>query len=205
MPTSDKIDLPFARLSFPRLTKAKAFEEGQEPRYEASFLLDPTHPGHKKVIAQIEAVGEQIAKEHWNGKVPKDLKLCYGHDGNGKEYDGYDGMFVLSSAKKESDGRVTIVDANNNPVQPGDEGFPYAGCYVHATISLWTNQHDKGGKRIQANLRAIKFLKDGPAFSGVAPVDADNEFGDEYDDDFSDFNTGVADDPLSDDDDDPLA
>ena len=204
MPTSEKIDLPFARLSFPRLTKAKAFEEGQEPRYEASFLLDPTHAGHKKVIAKIEAVAEEICKEHWGGKVPKDVQYCFGHDGNGKEYDGYDGMFVLSSNKKESDGRVTILDSNENQVQPGDDEFPYAGCYVYGTISLWTNQHPKGGKRVQANLRGIKFLKDGAAFSGVAPIDPETEFED-YGDDFSDFDTGVSDgeDPLADDD--PLA
>jgi hypothetical protein len=206
MPTSDVISLPFARLSFPRLTKAKAFEEGQDPRYEASFLLDPTHKGHAKVIAEIRKVAAEVAKEHWNGKVPKDLKPCFGDDGHGKEYDGYEGMFVISTNKKESDGRPLVVDSEGNPVQPGDSEFPYAGCYVLGTISLWTNEHAKGGKRVQANLRGIKFLKDGAAFSGVAPVDADNEFGD-YGDDFSDFNTGGADDPLADDndDDDPLA
>ncbi len=46
MPTADKITLPFARLSFAKLNRARAFEEGQEPRYEGSFLLDPRHKGH---------------------------------------------------------------------------------------------------------------------------------------------------------------
>lgn len=211
MPTSEKITIPFARLSFPKLVKARAFEEGQEPRYEASFLLDPTHPGHAKTIKLIKETAATICKEHWNGKVPRDLKPCFGNDGMGKEYDGYPGMFVLSSNKKQSDGRVLILDGNGNPVEAGEPGFPYGGCYVHATISLWTNEHPKGGKRVQANLRAIKFAKDGEPFSSVAPVDADNEFED-YGDDFADMEPVAGaggDDPLADDplggDDDPLA
>ena len=202
MPTGEKMTLPFARLSFAKLNRARAFEEGQEPRYEASFLMDPTHAGHAKVIKAIKLEAVKLAREHWNGKVPKDLKLCFGDDGNGKEYDGYEGMFVLASNKKQDDGRVLIVDGDGNPVQPGDDGWPYSGCYVHATISLWTNQHEKGGKRINANLRAIKFAKDGEPFSQHGAVDADNEF-DDYGSDFSDFESD--DDPLADGEDDPLA
>jgi len=201
MPTSEKISLPYARLSFPKLSKARKYDDDGEARYEASFLLDPTHKGHAKVIAQIKEVADRVAKEHWGGKVPKGLKPCFGDDGNGKEYDGYDGMFVLSSAKNESDGRVLVVDRDGNPVEVGDEQYPYAGCFVEGTISLWTNDHPKGGKRINANLRGVRFLKDGEAFSSVTPINADEEFED-LGDDFSDFEGD--DDPLSDDDD-PLA
>ena len=209
MPTSEKITIPFARLSFAKLVKARAFEEGQPERYEASFLLDPTHPGHQKTIATIKATARKICEEHWNGKVPGDLKPCFGNNGMGKEYDGYEGMFVIQSNKKQEDGRVLLLDANGNPVEAGDPQFPYSGCYVHATISLWTHEHPKGGKRVQANLRAIKFAKDGAAFSSVAPVDAENEFED-YGDDFADLAADTASDPLADDPldtggDDPLA
>lgn len=201
MPTGEKMTLPFVRTSFLKLVKARAFEEGQEPRFEASFLMDPTHKGHLRIINMIKAEAEKLAKEHWNGKVPKDLQYCFGDDGNGKEYEGYEGMFVIATNKKAEEGRVTIVDADGNPVQVGDVGWPYSGCYAHATISLWTNHHAKGGKRILANLRAIKFARDGEPFSAQAPVDMDNEF-DDYGDDFSDFQGGT-DDPLAEDD--PLA
>jgi hypothetical protein len=55
-----------------------------------------------------------------------------------------------------------------------DDGVLYSGCYVNMTVTLWT-QDNEYGKRVNANLRAVQFVKDGEAF-GVAPVDAEEEF-----------------------------
>lgn len=198
MPTSDKINLPRVRLSFPRLVTAKAFEEGQEERFEATFLLDPSNKLHVPVIKTISKTGEKIAKEHWGTKyesVRKKLasQRCFGMaDNDGKIYDGYEGMFYIATHKRASDGRPLVVNRKGDPVQAGDEDFPYAGCYVNATISLWTNHHPKGGPRIISNLRAIQFAADGEPFSAAAVVDAESEF-EEFDNDFDD-------DPLDDDD-----
>ena len=191
MPTSRVIKLPGVRLSFARLDTAKSFEEGDDARYEATFLLDPTHAVHAKTIKEIKSVAGEIIKEHWGGKIPKGMNYCFGK-GDDKEYDGYAGMFYIASAKKENRGRVVIVDKDKSPLQPGDENFPYSGCYVHASITLWTNEHKKGGKRVSANLRAIQFFKNGEAFSGEIPVDTDSEFDDQFDDQFDDL--GIDDD-----------
>ena len=51
--TSEKIPLTNVRLSFPALDKPKAFKEGIEPKFEASFLLDPTNKDHAAAIAKI--------------------------------------------------------------------------------------------------------------------------------------------------------
>ena len=189
MPTSDKIKLQNVRLSFPRLFVPRAFNPGQDPRYEASFLLDPSDKNHAATIKEIEAVADEIAKEMWPKKIPAALARCYGlanEDAKKSEYDGYEDMFFISTSATQNTPPL-IVDAGRNPliIENGVEPkIPYAGCYVTASITLWT-QDNQFGKRINANLRAVQFKKDGEAFSGVKPVDIDDEL-DDFDEDDDD-------------------
>lgn len=169
MATSDVIHLKKVRLSFPRLFKPKAFRPGQDPRFEATFLLDPSNKEHAALVKKLKETAKAIALETFNGKLPKDLKVCIG-DGNKKDYDGYEGMIYLSTSNKT---RPTVVDRNRAPLAESD-GKPYAGCIVNASVTLW-GMNNEFGKRINANLRGIQFVEDGEAF-GMKPVDADEEF-----------------------------
>lgn len=188
--TSQKITLHNVRLSFARLFTPKAFREGQKERFEGSFLLDPSSPVHQKDIKNIQAAALGVIKAKFNGKIPKGLDLCFGYaDGDPitvgpnkytnkpKEYDGYEGMVFLSSANTTA---PKVVLGQRDP-QTGkfeqvseESGIVYSGCYVNATITLWA-QDNEYGKRVNANLRAVQFVRDGEAF-GVAPVNADEEF-----------------------------
>ena len=64
--------------------------------------------------------------------------------------------------------------ATTEPVQEGDQQAPYSGCYVYGSITLWL-QNNSYGKKINANLRAVQFERDGEAF-GMKPVNAEDEF-----------------------------
>jgi Protein of unknown function (DUF2815) len=171
-PTSNAIKLGSGtnpvRLSFARLFNAKPFAPGQTPRFEASFLLDPSNKEHAATIATIKEEAKKLVIGA--GLNPKDFKLCFG-PGEQKSYDGYEGMFFVTSANTT---RPTVVDRNRNPVAESDAQAPYSGSYVIGSVTLWL-QNNAYGKRINANLRAVQFVKDGPAF-GVAPVKADEEF-----------------------------
>lgn len=172
-PTSEVLKLGTAsspaRLSFAdKLYKAKSFSPDQEAKYQSSFLLDPTNKEHAAQIAAVKkAAIDLIQGEKLD---PKDFKLCFGK-GDDKKYDGYAGMiyFVASNSV-----RPTVVNRRNNPVVEGDPQAPYSGCYVIGSITLWL-QNNKWGKRINANLRAVQFVKDGQAF-GAQAVNADEEF-----------------------------
>lgn len=192
MATSEVIKLPNARLSFARLFKAKAFREGQDARFEGTFLLDPSNKTHAAKIKEILAQAEGVIKEKFNGKIPKKLKFGFGY-ANGddfkignvsfhsepKDYDGYEDMFYVSTSNKT---RPTVVDRHRTPLTEED-GKPYSGCYVNGSITLWS-QDNEYGQRVNGNLRAVQFVKDGEAF-GVKPVDAEEEF-DEIEDDIDD-------------------
>lgn len=171
--TSEVIKLTNVRLSFPRLFQPKSFRPGQDPRYEATFLLDPSDKAHAEHIKQIKAEANKILKAKYGDKIPNSIKenLCFG-SGDKKDYDGYAGMFYLSASNKT---RPVVVDQKRNPLT-ADDGKPYAGCYVNASVTLWVMDNEFG-KRVNANLRGVQFYKDGEAF-GVKPVDAEEEFED---------------------------
>lgn len=189
--TSDPIKLKNVRLSFARLFQPKAFREGQPKRYEGSFLLDPSDKMHQDQVKQIRKAALGVIKAKFNGKVPGDLDLCFGYsDGDTpiilaenkyrnkpKTYDGYEGMIYISSANTT---QPKVVGRHKDPktgkfaLLEESSGIVYSGCYVNATITLWA-QDNEYGKRVNANLRAVQFVRDGDAF-GVAPVDADDEF-----------------------------
>lgn len=201
--TSAKIHLMCVRLSFAHLWTAKAFREGQPARFEGAFLMDPSDPAHIATLGEVQDAALGVIKAKFNGKVPADLDLCFGYsDGETpiliankkyrnkvKEYDGYEGMIYLTSANKTA---PKVVNRQRNPdTGKFDQvseasGIVYSGCYVNATVTLWA-QDNEFGKRVNANLRAVQYVKPGEAF-GVAPVDADDEF-EEVEGDFEDNNS----------------
>lgn len=152
------------RLAFPNIWKASAPKGGGEEAFSASFLAPPTH----KQIKEVKAALLSLAKEKWGAKgesMYKTLestgKLCL-HDGDSKaEYEGFEGNLFISSRSKT---RPSVFDQQRNDLTQAD-GKPYSGCFVNASIELWAQDNDFG-KRINAQLRGVQFLRDGDAFAG---------------------------------------
>ena len=168
-----RIMLRDVRLSFPNLFEPTTVGGEGQPRYSAMLILTPDHPQ----MAEIKAKMKAVAKEKWGAKadatyvqLEKTDKLAL-HDGDTKaQYDGVGGNFFISAAAQEN-ARPTVIDANKSPLTVRD-GKPYAGCYVNASLDLWP-QDNKYGKRINAQLRGVQFLRDGDAFSAGRPADSD--------------------------------
>lgn len=186
--TSEKIHLDVCRLSFPVLWTPRSFAPGQPPKFQATFLLDPSDKSHAKAIKQIKKEAKRIVIEDF-GEAPKGLKKCYGlakdHDKK-KEYDGYEDMFYIATSNER---RPTLVDKKRKGLDEVDgPTLLYAGAYVNTVITLWTQDHPVGGKGVNANLRIVQFCKNGEAF-GAGPASADDELKDvdiEDDDDDAD-------------------
>lgn len=158
-----KLMLQNVRLSFPSLFKRSVFD-GQEGKYEATFLIDKDDTKTKKAIDNAIAVAIAAAKI----KVPED-KRCL-KDGDDSEYDGYEGTWSLKGSNTK---RPTIIGRDKAPVTEDDE-IIYAGCYVNAVVDFWV-QNNKFGKRVNANVYGVQFLKDGARF-GMGPIDVTDDF-----------------------------
>lgn len=195
-PTSEVIRLQNVRLSFARLFKPEPFEEGGVKTFQATFLLDPSDEKQAAKIKEIISAGKALVAEAFGKKATlKDLKgICFGKgDKLPTVYEGYEGMFYVRTANTT---RPAVANRKGEPVAEEDgTEVPYSGCYVNGTLTLWI-QNNKFGKRINANLRGVQFVRDGEAF-GQAPISAEEEFdalednspadsSDDFGDDFDD-------------------
>jgi hypothetical protein len=168
-----RILLRDVRLAFPSLWKATTPKGGGEAAFSASFIMPKTH----KQIAELKTAFKTLAKETWAAKgdaVLKALeaadKLCL-HDGDSKvDYDGFEGNLYVSTRSKI---RPSMFDGQRQELNEAD-GKPYSGCYVNGSIDIWA-QDNAYGKRINAQLRGVQFLRDGDAFAGGGQAaDADD-------------------------------
>lgn len=168
-----KLMLTNVRLAFPQLFKPVTFDGTGEPSYSASLLMGPDH-------AQLDAIREAqelVGAEKWGAKwaaVKKELvakdKMAL-HDGDTKSgLDGFSGNFFVATRAKVS-ARPTVIDRNKTPLTEAD-GRPYGGCYVNCSIELWA-QDNAYGKRINAQVRGVQFLRDGDSFGGGVPANSD--------------------------------
>ena len=171
---SERIVLKNVRLSFPSLFHKASFD-GNEGKYEATFLISKEDEAtYKKLKAVIDAKMKEAKI-----KVPSD-RICL-KDGDEVDYDGYAGTWSLKASTKK---RPQLFDRDKTPIAEEDEKL-YAGCYVNASIDFWV-QNNNYGKRVNSNLFAVQFFKDGEAF-GTGAVDASDDFddlGDDFEDDF---------------------
>jgi len=199
-PTSDPITF-FARGRFMVLDEPKAFEQGQDPRWEATFILDPTDAKQAAGIKQVLETAATLAKAHY-GKVPlkiKELAVKFipgtpaidynkpenkadeikvqfidGDEEKYKDYAGYKGMFIIPSHNKKL--RPDVVNRLGAKVKKGEPQYPYDGCNVRGSITLWLQSGEterKYGRRVGINLRGVQFVSDNQAFTQDA---IDDEF-----------------------------
>jgi hypothetical protein len=160
------------RLSYPHLFKkwAKDGDDKDKAKFSAKFLLPKdTH------AADIKAINQHIVammQEAFKGRIPND-KLCH-RNGADLGRDDFEPYWVLSASESV---RPTVVNKDRSPIAEEDD-IVYAGCYVNVTVRFWA-QNNKFGKRINANLVAVQFVKDGERFSDRPQVDVDELFEDE--------------------------
>lgn len=168
---SARIQLKNVRLSFPSLFHRESFD-GKEGKFAATFLINKEDT---KTIGAINSAIEAALAEA-KIKVAKD-KICL-RDGDDSEYEGYAGHMSIKAATNK---RPTLINRDKTPISE-DDGILYAGCYVNAIIDVWV-QNNGFGKRVNANLHGVQFVRDGASFVSGS-VDVTDEF-----DSFDDFDT----------------
>jgi hypothetical protein len=164
-----------ARLAFPSIWKPSAPAGGGDEAFGAAFIIAKNHPQ----VTELKRAMQSLAKEKWGAAKFEAIyrameagdKLCL-HNGDTKaDYDGYAGALFINSRARV---RPSVFDGQRNELVEAD-GKPYAGCYVNASLELWA-QDNQFGKRINAQLRGVQFLRDGDAFGAGAAAASADEF-----------------------------
>lgn len=157
--------------TFPDLFVPKQFEGAGDFKYKAGFVIEAGSENKTAVDAAIQAA----AVGKWGAKAPAVLKGCEGQkkefcfiDGARLDRPEYEGMWVLSSVRRQKDGAPKVIDQRKEVLTVQD-GKPYPGCYVNAKVQLWA-QDNAFGKAIRCTLMTVQFAKDGEAFSGAGPA-----------------------------------
>lgn len=180
-----KIKLNNVRLAFPSLFEAKTVNGEGDPRFSAVFLIDAKDPQLDTIRSTLKKAAQEKWGEKWEAvytQLEKQLKICL-HDGDEKaDYEGFPGNFFLNAANKV---RPTVIDRDRSALVQSD-GRPYAGCYVNAVVDVWAMDNNFG-KRINASLSGVQFLRDGDAFAGGGVASAS---------DFDDISEGADADAL---------
>jgi hypothetical protein len=159
-----KIKLNNVRLSFASLFKKATFG-GEETKFEGTFLIDKDDQAD--TIAEINTAIAAMLKEK-KAKLSPD-RICL-KDGDEIDYDGYAGHMSIKASNAK---RPIVIDRDKSPLVE-DDGKPYSGCYVNAIVELWF-QDNTWGKRVNANLLAVQFVRDGEPFGdGGAGASADD-------------------------------
>jgi hypothetical protein len=180
MANSIKLVTPVAIMSFPTLYVARAFAEGQEPKYSA--MLGFTPEADMKALKQ--AVGA-VAKEKWGDRAKQILKNnnpFRDHDAEveaGQTKDkGFPAGTVFFNARSKNppavvartagpDGRPVVIDeAVASTAGPYEI---YGGVMVKAYVSVYA--YDTAGNRgIGFGLEGVQRWEDGERLDGRAAV-----------------------------------
>ena len=151
---------------------ARAAKAGDKEKYGAAFLFPSTHPCVKELSAAII----RSAKAKWADKADEMLKMLKAadrlpvHNGDAKATSaGYAGNYFINAGNTI---RPLVLDGNKAPLTVAD-GKPYSGCYVNAIVEIWAqdNQH---GKRVNASLLGVQFVRDGEKLAGGSVATADD-------------------------------
>lgn len=144
------------------------------PAFSASFLFPRDH---KSVQTLVNAM-VHAARSKWGpqGDAVYQALMAGGRiclrDGNAKpDIAGYPGNLFVSARTPTM---PLVIDQNRQPLTQAS-GKPYSGCYVNASIAIWAQQNQHG-RRINAQLRGVQFVRDGEPLAGGSPASAD-EFG----------------------------
>jgi hypothetical protein len=198
---SDPVRLAFAHVFDKRPGMTNDNGSKSPDKFEATFILHPGGENDKKLQAAIAAVAKEKYGDNW-----ADIYTEFGDDQKGRRkgnlktmddgsaYDGFADNFYVT-AKNEA--RPGVFSLDNSHVAAGDDGAPYAGCYVHGEIDVWALNKKGFKKRIVSDLLGIRKAADGDAFSAGAPPSRADSFADLSVEDSGESEDGAAEAPAS--------
>ena len=186
-----KVMLKDTTMAFPAIFEPEAIGDGS-PAYGAKFVVDPKN---KALVKELDDAIETVAKAKWKDDYKDVLavleeekrlafsKSPYKNKKTGKVYDGFEGMYSIST--RSEDTRPTAVARDGKTHLTKADGKIYSGVKVHASLEFWA-QDNTYGRRVNCTLRGVMYAGEGTRFGGTSPASLD-EFSDFASDEVEDF------------------
>lgn len=176
---SKKVMLRNVRLSYEHIFTPTKFDESQDAKYSATFIIPKNHPDLPTVKkAYFEAGQEAFASDFTGTAWPRGF-TCSLKDADvetnslgevlAEKNPDYKGCFILEA---NSTRRPLTIDRNKAAVTE-DDGIIYSGCYVNASLAAAGYTYGKVKKGVKCYLNGVQFVKDGERFGADASADFD--------------------------------
>lgn len=177
---STKVVTGKVRFSFVNVFEARAFGEGQTPKFSVMLLIPKSDVGTiTRIKKAIDAAAQKGISTKFGGKLPAVLKTTLkdadkdtDQDGEifAEKWDYTAGHYIINVSSKN---QPQIVDAECNPIINPTEF--YSGCYGRASINFFP-YNNNGNKGISAGLNNLQKLEDGEPLGSFTT--AEQDFGD---------------------------
>ena len=174
---STKVVTGKVRFSFVNVFEARAFGEGQDPKYSVMLLIPKSDVGTvSRIKKAIDAAAQKGLSTKFGGKLPAILKTTFKDADKDTDQDGElfaekwpetANHYVINVSSRT---QPQIVDANLNPIINPVEF--YSGCYGRASINFFA-YNSNGNKGISAGLNNLQKLEDGEALGSVTTAEQD--------------------------------
>lgn len=165
------------RFSFVNVFEAKAFGEGQTPKYSVMLLIPKSDVGTiDRMKKAIDAAAQKAVSTKFGGRLPAVLKTTLKDADKDTDQDGMlfaekwdytKGHYILNVSSKN---QPQIVDAQLNPIINPVEF--YSGCYGRASINFFA-YNNQGNKGISAGLNNLQKLEDGEPLGSITTAEQD--------------------------------
>lgn len=176
------------RASYPHLWEPYAGKNSDEKGKFGIVGLLPKETHREAIKALNEHIGT-LCMAKWKKKLPSDARCL--RDGAARAEDDDDmlnGMYTFNASDTR---RPLVIDRSKTPLTEADDVI-YPGCWVNIQVKLW-EQDNKFGKKINANLLAVQFVRDDERF-GDGAIGGDVDAFDELDEDDGDSGSADTDD-----------
>ena len=177
------VRLSYAYLASPYVGKPEA---GKTPKatFTTHGLYKPGSPNH---VLMSDAL-RKVAAMGWGAQADSTLiqlkgqdRLCQ-HDGNITKggVEPYKDMLFVSASNERRPRILVTRNGQNVEIGPDDPMFPYSGCWANLLLDLWPQSPDgkpsQWGKRVNATLTGVQFLRHDEAFGGGGRIANTEEF-----------------------------
>jgi hypothetical protein len=165
------------RFSFVNVFEAKAFGEGQDPKYSVMLLIPKSDVGTiNRIKGAIDAAAQKGLSTKFGGRLPAILKTTFKDADKDMDQDGMlfaekwdytKGHYIINVSTRV---QPQVVDANLNPIINPTE--LYSGCYGRASINFFA-YNNNGSKGISAGLNNLQKLEDGEPLGSITTAEQD--------------------------------